>query len=706
MTKKIENEVTLEELEHLNYIQGVISERIAEVGASMEKSKDDIMQQKKYLWENIYELDSEEIASNRVSISEEYDSYEIRESRRRLLLKQQENPYFGRVDFVYEGDDKPEILYIGLGGLQKKEEVGNLIYDWRAPISSMYYDFDMGKAYYDAPMGRFDGEIVSKRQLKIRKGVLEYALQSNFNVDDEILQRELSGNGSTKMRNIVATIQKEQNAIVRDQLSNVMVVQGVAGSGKTSIALHRIAFLLYQNRKNLKSSEVLIISPNTIFSDYISNVLPELGEQNITEVSFDEIAEHEMKGIAKYETKYKQMEYVINCKDDEDARLKSIRFKSGSVFLDELKMYVKELEKTLFNFSSYSFQGEVTDAKWIEDLYNGMMSNYPIFTRMSNIADRIADIYESKHNKVISTGTRNKMKQNLHAMATSTNLLELYEKFIDLLKDKYDECKKWCFSTSNVPYEDVFPIILLKFLLFGNEKSNFERIKHVIVDEMQDYSMVQYEILNTLFKCKMTILGDVNQVVDRNNATLIDNLQNIFGEKATLVKMMKSYRSTYEISEFCRKMCNLSDAESFERHGEAPSIEDCEDYDSMVKEIQKKIDNVDLSTMTTMVVICKTASAAQQLYENLEDSYKRKCYLMNDEGSNFHEGIIITNSYLVKGLEFDYVIVPSVTADEYNTERDRQIFYIAGTRALHKLDVMYYGNRSTFIDDAMKQIRN
>lgn len=181
-------------------------------------------------------------------------------------------------------------------------------------------------------------------------------------------------------------------------------------------------------------------------------------------------------------------------------------------------------------------------------------------------------------------------------------------------------------------------------MLFGNEKSFFERMKHVIVDEMQDYSMVQYEILNTLFQCKMTILGDVNQVVDRNNATLIDNLQNIFGEKATLVKMMKSYRSTYEISEFCRKMCNLSDAESFERHGEAPSIEEYDDYDSMVKEIQKKIDNVDLSAITTMVVICKTASAAQQLYENLEDSYKGKCYLMNDESSNFNEGIIITNS--------------------------------------------------------------
>lgn len=703
MDNKVNDMIKKEELEHLDYIQGVISKQLDEVENSLEKAKEGIIEQKRYLWENIYELDPEEIASNRLSISEEHDSYEMRDNKRRLLMKQKENPYFGRIDFVYEGEDEAEILYIGLGGLQEKGNISNLIYDWRAPISSMYYDFDTGKAFYEAPMGMIDGEITQKRQLKIRKGVLEYAIQSNFNIDDEILQKELSGNGSTKMRNIVATIQKEQNSIVRDQLSNVMVVQGVAGSGKTSIALHRIAFLLYQNRNNLKSSEVLIISPNTIFSDYISNVLPELGEQNITEVSFDEIAEHEMKGISKYEKKYKQMEYVIHCQED-DERLKSIRLKSGAAFLKELKEFVKELEDTLFEFSPYSLNGELTEGTWIEELYSGtMLAKYPVFVRLDHIADRIADIYESNNGAVISISSRNEIKKNLKDMAKTKNIMELYEQFIAKVRLKYPECQAFGLSSNNnVPYEDVFPIILLKFLLFGNERSYFERMKHVIVDEMQDYSMVQYEILNNLFKCKMTILGDINQVVDRNNATLIDNLEEIFGEKATLVKMMKSYRSTFEISEFCRKMCSLSDAESFERHGEMPSIEEYDDYNSMINSIQEKMDRVDLSVTTTMVVICKTASAADGLYAALDDEHKEKCYLMNDENSNFHEGIIITNAYLVKGLEFDYVIVPSVVAEEYHSERDRQILYIAGTRALHKLDIMYYGNRSLFIDDALR----
>lgn len=703
MDNKIDDIIKKEELEHLDYIQGVISKQLDEVENSMEKTREGILEQKRYLWEHIYELDSGEIASNRLSISEDHDSYEMRDNKRRLLMKQKENPYFGRIDFVYDGEDEAEIIYIGLGGLQEKKSISNLIYDWRAPISSMYYDFDTGKASYEALMGTIDGEITKKRQLKIRKGVMEYAIQSNFNIDDEILQKELSGNGSTKMRNIVATIQKEQNSIVRDQSSNVMVVQGVAGSGKTSIALHRIAFLLYQNRNNLKSSEVLIISPNTIFSDYISNVLPELGEQNITEVSFDEIAEHEMKGISKYEKKYKQMEYVINCQED-DERLKSIRLKSGVVFLNELKAFAKGLEDTLFEFSAYSLNGELTEGTWIKGLYSGMMlAKYPVFVRLDHIADRIADMYEANHGAIISISSRNEIKKDLKDMAKTKNIIELYEQFITKVCSKYPECQAFSLSSNNnVQYEDVFPIILLKFLLFGNERSYFERMKHVIVDEMQDYSMVQYEILNTLFNCKMTILGDINQVVDRNNATLIDNLENIFGEKATLVKMMKSYRSTFEISEFCRKMCSLSYVESFERHGEIPSIEQCDNYDSMINSIQKKIDSVDLSVTTTMVVICKTASMADELYAALDDEHKGKCYLMNDENSNFHEGIIVTNSYLVKGLEFDHVIVPSVTVEEYNSERDRQVLYIAGTRALHKLDLMYYGKRSLFIDDALR----
>lgn len=690
-------DIVQEEQDHLNEIQEVISEQLQGLETSLEKNREEIMKQKRYLWENIYELDPEEIASNRVSISEEHDSYEFTEKRKRLLLKLQDNPYFGRVDFVYSGENEAEALYIGLGNLSKGR-LETLIYDWRAPISSMYYDFDIGRAYYEAPIGKIEGEIIQKRQLKIRKGVLEYALNSDFKVDDEILQKELSGSGSTKMRNIVATIQKEQNSIVRDQTASIMLVQGVAGSGKTSIALHRIAFLLYQNRKTLRSSEILIISPNNIFADYISNVLPELGEQNISEVSFDEIAQHELKGICKFETKYAQMEYIIDCNSEEDERLQRIRFKSSLAFLRELQRYVKYLEDNLVTFSSYTLNNYTMDAEKIKSLYWETFSVESIFGRLDMIGDRIADIYESDYNAVVSALSRSEIKQNLYQMARTTNVVELYSEFIESIKEKYSVFENDFISDRNLMYEDVFPVVLLKFMLFGKQKSQFDMIKHVIVDEMQDYSMIQYELLHILFDCKMTILGDINQVVDKINGTVLDNIQEIFGEKVTVIKMLKSYRSTYEISEFCRKLCNLTDAESFERHGKAPVICECKDYNGMVVNIQNKMDHVNLSEVTTLVVICKTSAAAQKLYDSLDETHKNSCYLMNKEDADFHEGIIITNSYLVKGLEFDYVIVPEVTDEEYFSERDRQILYIASTRALHELDILYFGKKSAFLE--------
>lgn len=694
---ELKYDIVQEEQDHLNEIQEVISGQLQGLETSLEKNREEIMEQKRYLWENIYELDPEEIASNRVSISEEHDSYEFKEKRKRLLLKLQDNPYFGRVDFVYNGENEAEALYIGLGNLSK-DRLETLIYDWRAPISSMYYDFDIGKAYYEAPMGKIEGEILQKRQLKIRKGVLEYALNSDFKVDDEILQKELSGSGSTKMRNIVATIQKEQNSIVRDQTSSIMLVQGVAGSGKTSIALHRIAFLLYQNRKTLHSSEILVISPNSIFAEYISNVLPELGEQNISEVSFDEIAQHELKGICKFETKYAQMEYIIGCNSEEDERLQRIRFKSSLVFLRELQEYVKYLEGNLITFASYTLNNYTMDAEKIKDLYGETFSAESIFGRLDKIGDRIADIYESDYNAVVSAMSRSEIKQNLHQLARTTNIVELYSEFIESIKEKYSVLENNFVSDRNLMYEDVFPIVLLKFMLFGKQKSQFDMIKHVIVDEMQDYSMIQYELLHILFDCKMTILGDINQVVDKNNETVLDNIQEIFGEKVTVIKMLKSYRSTYEISEFCRKLCNLTDAESFERHGKAPVIYECRNYNDMVINIQNRMDHVNLSEVATLVVICKTSAAAQKLYDALDETHKKSCYLMNKEDTDFHEGIIITNSYLVKGLEFDYVIVPEVTGEEYFSERDRQILYIASTRALHELDILYFGKKSIFLE--------
>lgn len=699
-----QNNVIREEKEHLSEIQRIIEEQLQNLGFSLDKNREEIIRQKRYLWENIYEMDPKEIAANLSFISQDQDSYEFRENKKRQLIKLKDNSYFGRIDFVYEGESEPEALYIGLGGLRKKEGLPPLIYDWRAPISSMYYDFDLGKACYEAPMGKISGQITKKRQIKIRKGNLEYALDAEFKIDDEILQRELAGNASTKMRNIAATIQKEQNAIIRDQTSQIMVVQGVAGSGKTSVALHRIAFLLYQNRKNLHSSEILILSPNHIFADYISNVLPELGEENILEVSFDEIAEHELKEICKFETKYTQIEYQITAKSEDDKRLQRIRFKNSFTFLKELQDYVTDLEDHLLTFAPCTFRGDTISAEKIQHLYQETFFTEPLFGRLDKIAERIADIYESDHNTQVSATAREELTQTIYGMAKSSNILELYSAFIKSLAKRYLVLSH-DYVLENIenpiPYEDVFPLILLKFMLFPKQQSRFDRIKHIIIDEMQDYSATQYTLLQRLFHCKMTILGDINQGIEKQEEFL-SLMQTIFCQKITIIRMQKTYRSTYEISEFCRKLCGITDSQSFERHGEAPVFTECKNYTNMVQTIQNQMEQADLLQNTTFAILCKTSAAANKLYSALDQEHKKYCSLIDENSTEFHEGIIITNIYLVKGLEFDRVMISEVTDEEYHSARDRQILYIAGTRALHKLEILYFGKKSRFLSEVPK----
>ena len=243
----------------------------------------------------------------------------------------------------------------------------------------------------------------------------------------------------------------------------------------------------------------------------------------------------------------------------------------------------------------------------------------------------------------------------------------------------------------------MFPIVLLKILIFGKATNMYSRVKHVIVDEMQDYSMVQFEILNQCFNCKMTILGDISQVIDRTDSLLFDELKSIFKRKTKFIKMMKSFRSTYEIGQLCKKIGNIEELELIERHGDLPKINLCQDYFDMIKAIEKEIEQINLEDKKTIAIICKSAEQAESFFNSLDIQYSSKCTFMNSSGDHFVEGLLVTNSFLVKGLEFDYVIIPSVTSTNYYTERDRQILYISCTRALHNLSIYSYGQFSEFI---------
>ena len=302
----------------LAYVADKLETRIAHISQSILEGQKDIEGMHEYYWENYTEMDQYgyENFDNQQALLHQINANEQQIHLRKRFRKMLDSPFFGRVDFVFEGDEEPEIFYIGIGNFAEEAGHTPLIYDWRAPVSGLFYDYDKGPASYQAPLGTICGEIASKWQYKIRNGRMIYQFESDVKIDDEILMAELGSGGSTALKNIVRTIQKEQNAIIRNTRDKIMVIQGAAGSGKTSIALHRIAYLLYHDRKNLKSSNILILSPNSIFSDYISHILPELGEENIKEMSFDLFAYRQLKDtVSDCEDRYDQIERSLNFPD-------------------------------------------------------------------------------------------------------------------------------------------------------------------------------------------------------------------------------------------------------------------------------------------------------------------------------------------------------------------------------------------------------
>ena len=307
---------------YLEFVLEKLRERIQKISLSLAEGEKEIEGMHEYYWENYTEMDQYgyENFDNQQALLNQINTNQQQLKMKHRFKNMLDSPYFGRVDFQYEGEDEPETFYIGIGNFAEETGRTPLIYDWRAPVSGLFYDFDKGEASYQAPGGLMEGEITSKWQYKIRKGKMVYGFESDMKIDDDILKAELGTNGDVQLKNIIRTIQKEQNAIIRNTKDRILVIQGVAGSGKTSVALHRIAYLLYHDRKNLKSSNILILSPNGVFSDYISHILPELGEENIQEMSFDLFAYQELRDTAAdCEDKYDMIEQAMIRQWENDA---------------------------------------------------------------------------------------------------------------------------------------------------------------------------------------------------------------------------------------------------------------------------------------------------------------------------------------------------------------------------------------------------
>ena len=667
--------------EYLEYVTERLKVRIEEVGGKILETREDIRGMHEYYWENYTEMDQygyENFDNQQALLTQVNAEQESRKLRRRLR-RMLDSPFFGSVDFMYEGEEEPEIFYIGIGNFAEKTGGLPLVYDWRAPVCSLFYDYDKGEESYEAPGGRMKGEILSKWQYKIREGKMLYEFESDMKIDDDILKQELGANGDVQLKNIVRTIQKEQNAIIRNTKDRILVIQGAAGSGKTSIALHRIAYLLYHDRKRLNSSNILILSPNSVFSDYISHVLPELGEENILEMSFDLFAYRELQDVAAdCQDRCHHIEERM-CREESG----HCRWKQSDGYVRTVEGFLLDLEDRLMDFKNVEYRGFSKKAEEILQLFYYKFPDIPLLSRMEAVMEYFVDEYETLYNRTISEEDLELIREKFNRMYVTRDIYEIYNWLLE--EQDIPRLPELPREQRCLDYEDVYPILYLKYRLITGKKR--KTIRHLVIDEMQDYTYLQYVLLQRMFSCSMTILGDRAQTVDESPRDVMKFLPKIFGRDIRMVEMKKSYRNTIEIAEYAEKIAGISGVTYLERHGKPVEEKAFSSLEQALDEVLKRV-NVGEDGYETAAVLTMTEREALECYRYLEQNrYGEQSVIsyIDRDSTTFRKGITVTTFYQAKGLEFDQVfLVGGDPENPYFT----QYRYIGATRALHELYVL------------------
>jgi len=741
-----DNSNYLEEIKYLNEILDLLKSMLEYERRQLENQKADLIQSRREMWENTSHTsaDFEKLTDlNQYLSALQVQTLSYAELAKRISKHERmlDNPYFARVDFTEEGYDDTEKIYIGLFNLMDDETHEIKVYDWRAPIASLYYRNEVGPVEYQAPAGLIKGLVSLKRQFKINKGKLEYFIDSNINILDEMLMVALSKNMTSKMKTIVETIQKQQDLIIRDLYNDLLVVQGVAGSGKSSVALHRIAYLMYQGLNlNLSANNIIVISPNPLFSKYISNVLPELGEESINEYTFENIFVKLFGNNLSMKTKSENFDNIITAETEEKRNFQRSydEFKGSFVFSKILDRFLEYYERKLIPFEDVYYNGKIIEKRELAKAF--LLSNklnMPIGKKLkiieSRIMEKVKDNRVERRNKIEKAV--NKLNNHEFESMSFTRLLAaketlalkerlkkyteidvfyLYKKlFSDIslfkniskgldLPENIDEIINYTrmalSDPYNLPYADGIALIYLKIKAEGS--SLFSGIKQVVVDEAQDYYPVHYKILKDLYRyARFTIVGDINQTIEKSSdLSLYDDIISIFDfEKSNKVFLNKSYRSSYEIGRFsARLLGDENHAEFFKRNEEEPLILKAKEKSHLYDEIIKTIDKYNTEGFSSIAIICKDRKEAADLYFKLSTKIKIKLIDYLDYDSIL-EGNMILPVYLAKGLEFDAVIVYEANDEKYKSEFDKKLLYIACTRALHRLSLFYTGKLTRFL---------
>ncbi len=628
------------------------------------------------------------------------EAFKTIDKRLSEFSKLKEVPYFGKVTFTEE-EEGAEELYIGRFGLTPEETYEPVIVDWRAPIASLFYKGNLGEAEYSSPVGEIKTNIIGRRQIIIKKGELKGIFDSAVDVKDEILQMVLTSNSGEKLKDIVMTIQEEQDNIIRAPKEKVVVVNGVAGSGKTTIALHRVSYLLYNYRKQF-GDKVLILGPNDIFIDYIAQVLPSLGESGgIEQTTFENFAideiglEESVKGFS---------EYMEEAMVGNEKALEEYKYKSSREFTRFLDSELNNMNKNYFNIKPVTYYGEeIVSIEEIRELFDKYYSYMPLFRRSEKIkrvlTSKIKDKRDEKVRELNKEIKDKISKLSQEELVIERNNLEFLRrvKIREIVREVMNsraELDEWIkhenvielykkiTNTYELGYMDLAGILYFMVVLEG--KKCKKEIKHVVIDEAQDYNLTQFKLIKELTGCKsFTIVGDTNQrLITTDEAPAMTNLEELFENNIELFKLEKSYRSTQEIMEYASKFLNENNVVPLVRNGEPVIEEEAESEEDMIETIISIIEDYEEEGLESIAIITKDKESLRKLSPLLKE--KIKVLTFDREDILYKGGKVLIPAYYAKGLEFDGVIL----LEEGKT--NNLVKYIMCTRALHRLSVIKY----------------
>lgn len=745
------------EQKHLDQILKMVRAKKAELSSSIKSAEGEAKDINSHFFDDV-KLDYDGYSTSMetaLSIHQQQQLLDERENAwqhaaRQLstIQKLEKKPYFARVDFKENGQ-KPETIYIGLGSFADKNN-HFLIYDWRAPISSIYYDGKLGDVSYHSPEGEITVEMTKKRQFMIDDGQIVNMFDTNESIGDQMLLEVLGEKSSTQMKSIVTTIQREQNKIIRNTDADLLFVQGAAGSGKTSAILQRIAFLLYRYRGNLTSSNVIMFSPNQLFNDYIKNVLPEMGEQNMVQMTYWQFVARRLPGMS--------VENLFDQFEDAAADSAISRFKDSTNFFDLLTRYAKHLNRRGMVFKNIYFRDKkrpfFTKEK-IGEIYYSFNSNYNLNNRidatredlikmlnrkisseskkawvsdaiqslsqeqLNQLYDRPDQEFESeeKEEKFLSRKIVVKALDKVFQQIRRNNFINMRAQYLSFLRavPKMTDLAKWeitendwrdhvnkvkeSFKKHYMHMNDVSAYLYLYDLITGRHV-DYE-MRYAFIDEIQDYTPFQLCYLKYNFpRAKFTMLGDLNQAIftKDESKSLLKQISGLFDpEKTDVVQLTKSYRSTKQLTDFTKQILRQGEKiESFNRQGPKPVLWSRENDQQAIALLQKILADNDQEQLTT-AVITKDLEQAKFVADKLKQAGV-KATLIATANQRLVEGTLIIPSYLAKGLEFDAVIMWGASRENYHRTDETQLVYTITSRAMYKLDVVYVGQRSPLLD--------